>query len=418
MKKADVSLFAIGVLILALIVGVVVWLAFWGTAQGLAPEGQAFHTASCKLNSILSSFTFLTAGGGLLGIEVAPAAISPFRVPNIFCKPARVDIDANNCKCSDFTTSLTEQYILGNMYDGDTNTIVKLPLPEKGNKIDFTLPEYYEGDINLTSFKIYIDPTGESQPKEISIKTGKFLRSWRTCFEGEIEIPGAADWVELNPKCKLYSKGKLRIELINSTNPEMHEVNIIDFNFSASGDRKGVKQVANLPPEVHKLETWADRCYKEVRWGGCSDEWKKEWVALKLGKSAASCWAMGLEGKRNPGIFICYHGKITNLPGSIGTDEDTAAGNISKAMEKASLKGGQTYAQYLPRKKLHPYCSDLIAYLRGYAPVTAPASAIAMLLAGTGHAGGGYQNGEYYSIVYGDAYLLAAPFLEDKVFFC
>lgn len=409
MKKSNVSVSILVLVVLALIVSLVIWSVFTVAADNLSPEGGTLHTIGCKMNNALASYGLLRAVG--------------VHFPKVLCNPREYDIDANNCNCDDFTAFVETEAPIENLYDGDVSTYVKIIADNGKTNIIFRNNQVF--DSNLTSFRIYVDTSLDPFPKTVTLNTrgSTIWSSWKKCLSRNV-FPTYTDWYELiiDEKCIIPKEGQIEIvfDTRDREDTAMY-ISEIDMTLNISGTIIDFRNAFEFPPEKYEesLERYSFNCAEKMIGGNCSEEWKKQWVGLELGKLAANCWSMGLEGERMPGTFSCYGGKILNLEDNLGTNSSEVIKIISEAMEKAEISERYTYANYLPKTKLTGENIDVSNYLSFVTDIAVSVIFPSLRERAIEY---GYRPGSRYSMVYIDRHLLnvlltGPPILTDKIVF-
>lgn len=407
-KKGEMSVFWIVVIVLGIAIAIVVWILFFFASETISIEGETFHTAACQANNILASYSILRDFG--------------IHFPKPFCDPIQIDIDGNDCDCEDFTAYMRSEFPIINLYDGVTSTYTSI-ISDNGKVImEFEFMPVF--DYELTSFGVYRDGALINQPEKVEIKIkaeGVFSR-WATCATETIFVPG---WHEiLSTNCDVTAKSKIAI-IFDTMDEDITQINIAEIRMTFDdGFNPPITDLTALlktPPKTSEevARKYSYECKEDMEDGECNDEWRTRWAALKLGKLAASCWSMGLEGKRNPGAFACFGGRIKNIPSRIGTDADDLMDEVADAMRYADLRENLTYRQYLSRLRLSGGCPDFVPYLRS------PQSFVSWLIPAIENkaVADGYPTECRYALVYTDIHLQSlfwalTPPYSDKIVFC
>lgn len=406
--KGEVSLFFVILVIIGIIIAIALWAIFSTASKTLAPEGETFHTIGCQLNNGLASYGLLKDYG--------------IHLPKVLCKPSEININADDCKCEDFTAIKDSEYPITNLYDKDFQKYTSISSKNGKVRIEFEIRQLFE--YNITEVEIYTDSLLGLMPKEITIETkgDSIWDRWTRCKHAKLPLPLTTGIHEImgSSKCEVVPGGKIAIifDTLYEGNPQ---INIPELNitFEDAFERKELIDVLKVPPKIsgETSRQYSYDCKLDQVDGECSQEWKKRWVALQLGRLAASCWSMGLEGKRQPGAFACYGGKIENLGESLAGDGDGVVEIVSESNKMLELLNNQTYNDYLPKNKMTANCPNFLPYVEVHAPFLISA------LVGT-PAKNGYPAGSYYTIVYSDLHVLSAlhgvgsPPFSDKVVFC
>lgn len=400
-------------IVLGIIIAVVLFSVFSTTAETVSPEGDVFHVHGCKMNNALASYGFLRDFG--------------VHFPKVLCKPPEKVIDANDCDCEDFDAYIDAENPIEYLYDGNTGTYAEVLAKEGLSEIEFKIiPQVF--DYNLTDFQIYVDSSADYAAEKIDIyaKGKNFWDSWEECGKDSIEYSGPA-WYSIDTDdCPIPKEGIIKLSF-NSLSRRSTVLRLTEVSMTfedASGVTKDLVDFLETPPYKHEesKDRYSYICKSEKVDNECSEEWKKEWVELELGKLAASCWSMGLEGERQPGVFSCYGGTIENIQGSLASDTDSLLENISAAMGKATVAENLTYRQYLGKSSLaggsNIDTSSIISFLMD--GTTTTLSYIIPSLK-TKASANGYPSGSTFAIIYIDVHLLNvllnALQFSDKVFF-
>ncbi|UCD03837.1 MAG: hypothetical protein JSW73_04835 [Candidatus Woesearchaeota archaeon] len=407
-KKGEMSVFWVVLIIIGIVVAIVVWVIFFFVSETVSVEGEIFHTIGCQANNYAAAYGLLRDIG--------------MHFPKPLCDPIEIDINADDCDCEDFTAFMQTENPIGNLYDGDINTYTSI-VADKGKVVmEFEVKQVF--DYNLTSFRIYIDGVLTNQPEkvEIKIKGEGIFSGWKSCASDTAFAPG---WHELvKSDCPVPAKGKIGL-VFDTLYEKGTEVNIVDIEmtFFDGVNTFTLTDMLKIPPKTsdETSRKYSYLCKTEMSGGKCSETWKKKWVALKLGKLAASCWSMGLEGRRNPGAFACFGGKIENIEVSlVEVPPENVIDSVSEAMNWADLRENLTYREYLPKPKLTGSCPDFVPYLRS------PESFVSWLIPAVENKAveKGYPEGSRYAIVYADIHIQSVlwatfnPPYSDKIVFC
>lgn len=407
LKKASISIFWVIILIVGIVAGVLVYTVFNSLSEPLSTEGNVFKTLGCYVSNTISSYGLLRDVG--------------VHIPKFLCEPSHVNINASECDCEDFDAFLSTKHPIENIEDNSTSTHASVLAKEGRGNLNYELKFW---PVNLTSFKFYTNSSLQPSRLKITIesKGEGFFSSWQECASETIQVTGGYKEILAGKRCELMEEGKMRVT-IDTLNNDDTELNIpeINMSFSSSGSSIPTKSALSLPPNVEESKKrYSYICKQDMVDGECSEEWKKKWVALKLGKLASQCWKMGLEGTRQPGAFPCFGGKITGISGSVASGGRSLMSKVASASEKAYIeKDDMTYREYLPRSRLAHNCPDFIPYVRE------PGAFTSWLIPSFANKNvdHGYRNYDHYSIVYADAHALSILWSVqnpggDQIVFC